>query len=201
MPIKSKMSSSINKNVNVERRTWDKDAYEARARSRAAAAEASSSAPAPAAGAAAAAVGDADDDAAAVRVGIAAAIRAGIDPTEEKEEFLPAKQGRAGPMGSERAFLKSRARKVDLEGKLGSTEIIDPAAASATRSRSDDAIGSAPPLTPASGVSKMKDGVGWVSVRLHAAVDSGGRCYIFLHILTNSLLSSFSSTVGCAIVS
>lgn len=182
MPIKSKMSSSINKNVNVERRTWDKDAYEARARSRAAAAEASSSAPAPAAGA-------------------AAAIRAGIDPTEEKEEFLPAKQGRAGPMGSERAFLKSRARKVDLEGKLGSTEIIDPAAASATRSRSDDAIGSAPPLTPASGVSKMKDGVGWVSVRLHAAVDSGGRCYIFLHILTNSLLSSFSSTVGCAIVS
>ena len=202
MPIKSKMSSSINKNVNVERRTWDKDAYEARARSRAAAAEASSSAPAPAAGAAAAAVGDADDDAAAVRVGIAAAIRAGIDPTEEKEEFLPAKQGRAGPMGSERAFLKSRARKVDLEGKLGSTEIIDPAAASATRSRSDDAIGSAPPLTPASGVSKMKDGVGWVrSVRLHAAVDSGSRCYIFLHILTNSLLSSFSSTVGCAIVS
>jgi hypothetical protein len=184
------MSSSINKNVNVERRTWDKNAYEARARSRAAAAEASSTP--------AAAVRDADDDAAAVGVGIAAAIRAGIDPTDEKEEFLPAKQGRAGPMGSQRAFLKSRARKVDLEGKLGSTEIIDPAAASATRSRSDDAIG-APPLTPASGVSKMKDGVGWVSVRSHAVV--GGRCDIFLHILTNSLLLSISSTVGCAIVS
>ena len=197
MQIESKMSSSINKNVNVERRTWDKDAYEARARSRAAAAEASSSAGA----AAAAAVGDAHDDAVAVGVGIATAIRAGIDPTEEKEEFLPAKQGRAGPMGSERAFLKSRARKVDLEGKLGSTEIIDPAAASATRSRSDDAIGGAPPLTPASGVSKMKDGVGWVSVRSHAVLDSGGQCYIFLHILTNSLLSSFSSIVGCAIVS
>ena len=31
------MSSSINKNVNVERRTWDKETYEARAKSRAAA--------------------------------------------------------------------------------------------------------------------------------------------------------------------
>jgi U4/U6.U5 tri-snRNP component SNU23 len=176
------MSSSINKNVNVERRTWDKDAYKARARSRAAAAEASS---APTAGAAA--VGDVDDDAATVGVGVAAAIRAGIDPTQEKEEFLPAEQGRAGPMGSQRAFLKSRGRKVDLEGKLGSTEIIDPAAASATRSRSDYAIGGAP-LTPASGVLKVKDGVGWVSARSHTVVDSGGRRYIFPNILTNSLL-------------
>jgi U4/U6.U5 tri-snRNP component SNU23 len=154
------MSSSINKNVNVERRTWDKEAYEARARSRAAAAEASA---ATVAGASAATVaGDADDDDA---VGIiAAAIREGLDPADEKEEFLPARQGRAGPMGSQRAYLKSRARRVDLEGKLGSTEIIDPAAASATRSRADDAIGGAPPLTPASGVSKCKDGVGWVRV-------------------------------------
>ncbi|KAL3764067.1 hypothetical protein ACHAW5_010437 [Stephanodiscus triporus] len=150
------MSSSITKNVNVERRSWDKEAYEARARSRAAAAEASA---APVAGASAAAGGDQayDDDA----VGIIAAIREGLDPAEEKEEFLPARQGRAGPTGSQRAYLKSRARRVDLEGKLGSTEIIDPAAASATRSRADGAIGGAPPLKPASGVSKCKDGVGW----------------------------------------
>jgi len=55
--------------------------------------------------------------------------------------------------GSKRAFLKSRSNKVDLESKLGSTEIIDPAAASATKS-SDV-------LTPSSGVSKCSDGVGW----------------------------------------
>jgi U4/U6.U5 tri-snRNP component SNU23 len=158
---KSNMSpSSINKSVNVERRTWDKEAFEARARSRAAAVEASAGSDA----AAAAAGGDADSENAATAggdVGIAATIKAKMDPIEEKEEFLPAMQGRAGPMGSQRAYLKSRARRVDLEGKLGSTEIIDPAAASTTRSRSDDAIGGETPLTPASGTSKCKDGVGW----------------------------------------
>lgn len=145
------MSSSINKNVNVERRTWDKETYEARARSRAAA-EASTETTggsAPALEAAGESGGDSND--------AAAAIKNDIDPEDEKEEFAPAQQGRAGPMGSERAFLKSRARKVDLEGKLGSTEIIDPAAASATRSKlTDDA-----PLTHASGVTKCTDGVGW----------------------------------------
>ncbi|KAL3807431.1 hypothetical protein ACHAXA_003960 [Cyclostephanos tholiformis] len=146
-------SSSINKNVNVERRTWDKEAYEARARSRAAAVDAS----------AAPVVGDAGNENAATPagVGIAATIKAAMEPADEKEEFIPAMQGRAGPMGSQRAYLKSRARRVDLEGKLGSTEIIDPAAASATRSRPDDAIGGDTPLTPASGTTKCKDGVGW----------------------------------------
>ena len=48
-----------------------------------------------------------------------------------------------------------------MEGKLGSTEIIDPAAASATRSRSDNVIGGKTPLMPATGTSKCKDGVGW----------------------------------------
>ena len=37
------MSSSINKNVNVERRTWDKETYETRAKSRAAAENGASS--------------------------------------------------------------------------------------------------------------------------------------------------------------
>lgn len=144
------MSSSINKNVNVERRTWDKETYEARARSRAAAEAGSSSA------AASIAAGANGDDAPSAA---AAAIKGEIDPADEKEEFLPAQAGRAGPMGSERAFLKSRSRRVDLESKLGSTEIIDPAAASATRSRAADEGGAA--LTPASGVTKCSDGVGW----------------------------------------
>ena len=49
---------------------------------------------------------------------------------------------------------------MDLESKLGSTEIIDPAAASATKSNLlDDTTTTG--LTPSSGVSKCSDGVGW----------------------------------------
>ena len=62
--------------------------------------------------------------------------------------------------GSKRAFLKARSNKVDLESKLGSTEIIDPAAASATKSNLVDDTAT-PGLTPSSGVSKCSDGVGW----------------------------------------
>lgn len=140
-------SSSINKNVNVERRTWDKETYEARARSRAAAEAA-----------------ERDGDLSSytqqhpqTNNGEGGELKNQIDPTEEKEEFLPAHHGRAGPMGSKRAFLKSRTQKVDLEGKLGTSEIIDPAAASATKSNlaGDDV------LKPSSGVSKCSDGVGW----------------------------------------
>ena len=81
------MSSSINKNVNVERRTWDKETYETRAKSRAAAENGASST-------SISAVGNntsgTDSDA-------VAAIKNEIDPTVEKEEFVPAQQGRAGP--------------------------------------------------------------------------------------------------------
>ncbi len=31
-----------------------------------------------------------------------------------------------GPLGSERAFLNARAQKVDLDGKVGISEIINP---------------------------------------------------------------------------
>ena len=141
------MSSSINKNVNVERRTWDKETYEARARSRAAAE-----------------AGEGEKSFHAQQQSLqqisgegSDGIKHQIDPIEEKEEFLPAQQGRAGPMGSKRAFLKSRSQKVDLEGKLGTSEIIDPAAASATKS---DLIGN-DVLKPSSGVTKCSDGVGW----------------------------------------
>ena len=119
--------SSINKNVNVERRTWDKETYEARARSRA---EVTDSSDLPHA---------TNDDKA----------------TEEEtpEEFQKASSDRAGPMGSKRAFLKSRSNRVDLTSKLGSVEIIDPKAASN--------VGGAAGGVTGNGVTKCSDGVGW----------------------------------------
>ena len=81
------MSSSINKNVNVERRTWDKETYEARARSRQAVEN----------GGAPTADGAATNDTNNSTGDAVAAIKNDIDPTDEKEEFEPAQQGRAGP--------------------------------------------------------------------------------------------------------
>jgi U4/U6.U5 tri-snRNP component SNU23 len=149
--------SSINKSVNVERRTWDKEAFEARARSRAAAAAAADAGGDRSVVSATAGGGGGDEE------DVTSSIKNKLNPTEEKEEFLPAQQGRAGPMGSQRAYLKSRSNKVDLESKLGSTEIIDPAAASATRSKlslDNDSVGGGS-VTHSSGVSKCADGVGW----------------------------------------
>ena len=82
------MSASINKNVNVERRTWDKETYEKRAQSRLAAEndEGLSSTPQ---------ISDAANN--DIKSDAAKALKNEIDPTEEKEEFVPAKQGRAGP--------------------------------------------------------------------------------------------------------
>ena len=145
------MSSSINKNVNVERRTWDKETYEARARSRAAA-EAAPSAEARSN------ISYAQNHANNDSSGVGDDIKNQIDPSVEKEEFLPAQQGRAGPMGSKRAFLKARSQKVDLESKLGTSEIIDPSAASATKS---NLLSDGDALKPSSGVTKCSDGVGW----------------------------------------
>ena len=85
------MSASINKNVNVERRTWDKETYEKRAQSRAAAENDEgglSSTPQ---------ISDAANNGNDIESDAAKALKNEIDPTEEKEEFAPAKQGRAGP--------------------------------------------------------------------------------------------------------
>ena len=46
-----------------------------------------------------------------------------------KEEFQKAEEGAAGPMGSQRAFLKAREQRVDLDSKAGKTELYTPNAA------------------------------------------------------------------------
>lgn len=43
-----------------------------------------------------------------------------------KEEFLPAPENAEGPVGSERAFLVSRKGKIDLDSKVGKTQVIAP---------------------------------------------------------------------------
>ena len=120
------MSTNLNyKQVtNVKRRTWDVEAYEQKAKERAKAEK---------------------DDAAAASgphkgksrpsEGEQAPKRVKLnedDDGDEKEEFTPAEPGRAGPQGSQRAFLQPRTRKVDIDSKIGNTEIISAEAAAKT---------------------------------------------------------------------
>lgn len=86
------------------RRTWDKEFYEKRARERAE-------------------QGDNFDDAAGDG-GNASKSRKLM-----KEEFKAADDGASGPMGSQRAFLKSRVNKIDLDQKVGKSEMINPTSA------------------------------------------------------------------------
>jgi U4/U6.U5 tri-snRNP component SNU23 len=79
------------------RRTWDKDEYAKKAKERAE-------------------MGD-DYDAQDTSSSKAKAAR--------KEEFMKADEGAQGPMGSERAFLKVREERVDLESKVGKTQVIN----------------------------------------------------------------------------
>lgn len=44
-----------------------------------------------------------------------------------REEFRAAESNASGPIGSERAFLKARERKLGLEDRAGKVEIINPA--------------------------------------------------------------------------
>lgn len=53
----------------------------------------------------------------------------GSKPSRSKrarEEFTPAEDGAEGPMGSDRAFLKPRQGPIDLDSKVGKTEVINP---------------------------------------------------------------------------
>ena len=87
------------------RRTWDKEAFALKAKERAAQVEAE---------------GDADGDAGSKRATKA--------PEETKEEFRPAEEGAAGPIGSARAFIKARERTIDTEQNVGRTQIVTAAA-------------------------------------------------------------------------
>ena len=106
--------------VNVTRRTWDKETYEKKAKARA----------------------EAEENGATKRK-----LPNETPPEEEeqKEEFQPALKGSAGPEGSDRAFLKARQSKVDLESKVGTTEMVS-AESAATAAASDGVV---------------KTGVGW----------------------------------------
>ncbi|CAM9658409.1 unnamed protein product, partial [Choristocarpus tenellus] len=78
----------------VQRRTWDRDYYEARAKERL----------------------EKGDDFEEKESGPAR--------RSKKEEFQPAESGAAGPAGSQRAYLKTRVQKVDLFSRLGKTQVV-----------------------------------------------------------------------------
>jgi U4/U6.U5 tri-snRNP component SNU23 len=83
------------------RRTWDKSLYEQRARDRL----------------------EKGDDFIESSTGN----RANRANQALREEFKAAESNASGPIGSERAFLKSREARLNLEDKAGKIEIINPA--------------------------------------------------------------------------
>jgi U4/U6.U5 tri-snRNP component SNU23 len=128
--------------ANVERRTWDKEKYEAKARARNQAEDETTS-----------------SSSSSLRI---AGQKRSLAETnindhghgnddDDKEEFKPAQQGRSGPMFSKRAFLKSRTSKIDLESKVGTSELINPEEAAKSSIQITDGV------TKVGGVG----GVGW----------------------------------------
>jgi len=112
---------------NVERRTWNHQEYLERADSRA---KASSI----------------EDKSARKSKRPLSAVAVALTDNYEKEEFMPAEDGAAGPLNSQRSFLKARKERVDLDSKLGSIEIINP-----------EAVG--PSLKD--GITASASGIGW----------------------------------------
>jgi len=112
------MSTNLNyKQVaNVERRTWDLEAYEKRAKERV----------------------KSDDNGDKKKRKSTESSLSSLGPQddgeEQKEEFQRAARGAAGPAKSERAFLKARRNRVDLDSKIGSIEMINPEAVATTKS-------------------------------------------------------------------
>ena len=93
--------------ANVERRTWDKEAYEARARARNEAVALASAGGSGGGGPGAAVGSKRPMGNEAIQTATDAAAAAMSDE-REKEEFVPASQGAAGPEKSQGAYLKSR---------------------------------------------------------------------------------------------
>ena len=126
----TKMASNLNyKQVaNVTRRTWDVETYEQRAKARAKATTTAT------------ADGGRNHNPKQKSQADGSQRMASLDNDDEpKEEFLPALPGAAGPYKSQRAFLKARRGKVDVDSKVGSVEIINPEAVATTKSKVGDA--------------------------------------------------------------
>jgi len=83
-----------------ERKSWDVEAYERKAQDRRRREAEKTS-------------GKADEDEPAVPAG-----------EVSKEEFMHAPKDAQGPEGSERAFLKARQKSLDLEAKVGTSEMV-----------------------------------------------------------------------------
>ena len=118
---------------NVERRTWDKKTYTERAEARSKA--------------------SLDDDAMARKTmkRPLSTVAAALTDNYDKEEFIPADSGAAGPLNSKRSFLKARRERVDIDSKLGSVEIINP-----------EKIGkSSSGVSIKDGVTASANGIGW----------------------------------------
>ena len=126
--------------VNVDRRTWDKEAYEKRAKARLAFEKDGRLSN----------TINSDDSQSKFKEGEKGEKG---ERGEEKEEFIPAVSGSAGPGISKRAYLKSRQKKVDLESKVGDAEIISTEALV----KPDASNG----IPISDGVSKSATGVGW----------------------------------------
>ncbi len=105
--------------ANVERRTWDKEAYEAKAKARIKEDSSSSSSKSQ----------KAQSVTESAQIGQKRSLVETMinkDLEVDKEEFKHAEKDRAGPMNSKRAFLKARSSRIDLESKVGTSEIINP---------------------------------------------------------------------------
>jgi U4/U6.U5 tri-snRNP component SNU23 len=133
--------------TNVERRTWDKSEYEAKAKARLATTENDTNR-----------LQSSSKRQKISVIPLAESNSGNNDDSciELKEEFQHAESGAQGPLNSKRAFLKARRGKVDLESKLGTTEIIHPDAA-ATSSSLTNSMGN----SVTDGVKKIVNGVGW----------------------------------------
>lgn len=120
--------------ANVTRRTWDVEAYEKRAKERTKAAEQQGS------GSGGSRQNRKNNDDGGTPSSVAVSMQAGEGESTTKPEFVPAAKGAAGPHLSERAFLKARRGKVDVDSKIGSVEMINPEAVATTSSTENSSI-------------------------------------------------------------
>jgi U4/U6.U5 tri-snRNP component SNU23 len=137
------MSTNLNYQqvANVSRRKWDTETYEKRAQARQEQLRDNSDG------------GTKQRSATATATASATATEDGDDT---KEEFTRADATAAKPEGSDRAFLKARRGKVEIDDKVGTTELVS-ADQAATTSTADTATANEGGIS--AGVTKS--GIGW----------------------------------------